>query len=82
MSLQIHDVTSEEPSDVLGPFQEFTMRGDGEQVRVAKDRELGLEAQELSFGGTIELTLLRDSVASITFGDVAGNGERRGDKGV
>jgi len=82
LSLQIYDVTGEEPSDVLGPSQELTVSGYRKQVCVAQDRQLGLEAQELSFGGTIELTLLRDSVASITFGDVTGNGECRSDKGV
>jgi len=52
------------------------MRGEREEVGVAENRELCLEAQQVALGGSIELSLLGDSIAAVSFGDVTRDRER------
>ena len=42
---------------------------------MSKDSKLCFELQQVSFGGAIELTLLRCGIAAITLGDVTGDGD-------
>lgn len=49
---------------------------------MAKNRKLSFEAEQVSFGGAIQLPLLRGCIPSITFGHMAGDRERGNDQRV
>jgi len=49
---------------------------------MSKDSELCFELQQVSFGGSIELTLLWCGIAAITLGDVTRDGDGCNDDGV
>ena len=49
---------------------------------MSKDRKLGLQPEQLSFGSTIELALLGSGVAAIAFGDVPGDREGGDDERI
>ena len=63
-------------------FEEVAVRLDREEVGVTQDRELSFEAEQVSFGGAIELPPLGHCVSTVTFGDMARDRERRRDDGV
>jgi hypothetical protein len=56
-------------------FDELAVRRNGEEVSVSKDRELSLEAQQISSSSTIKLALFRHGVPSIPFRDVTSHCE-------
>ena len=40
---------------------------------MSKDRKLGFQPEQLSFGGAVELSLLGSGIAAVAFGDVPGD---------
>lgn len=75
LSFEIHDIAGEQARDVVSSLQEIAMRRYREEVSVAKDRKLSLEAEQISFGRAIELSLFRRGVAAVALRDMTGDGE-------
>ena len=49
---------------------------------MSKDRKLGFQPEQLSFGGAVKLSLLGSGVAAIAFGDVPGDGKGGDDERI
>lgn len=58
------------------------MRGKREEVCVAQDGELSFESEQVSFRGSIELSLFGSGVAPVALGDMTRDGNCREDERV
>lgn len=82
LTLQVDEVAGKQTVDALDSCGEVGVGVRGEKIGLACDGELGLEAKEIAFGGSIELSLFRCGVAAVAVGDGAGGGKGRGHEAV
>jgi hypothetical protein len=82
LPLEIDDVSRKQAGDVVGSLQQISVRREREEVRVSKNRKLGFEPEQLSFGSAIKLALLGSRIAAISVGDVAGDREGSDDERI
>ena len=76
LTLEIHEVSTQQPTDALHAVREIGMRLSRYEISLAGNGELGLQTEELAFCGPVQLPLFRSGVSSISVSDGAGSSQR------
>lgn len=75
LSLEVHEISAEQAVDALDAIGQIGVNLCRDEVGLARDGEVGFQAEQFPFRRSVELPLLWSGVTSIAVGDGAGSGE-------
>ena len=75
LALEVNKVSAKQSHHSLNSVRQIGVRLKRDEIRLAQNRQLGFEAEKITFCGPVQLPLFRRGVTSIAVSDGARRGQ-------